>query len=50
VGIAVNTSKLSSEQRTSVLKQYANEFALPCVDPLIDGVAPIVDRLCREFS
>jgi uncharacterized NAD-dependent epimerase/dehydratase family protein len=50
VGIAVNTSKLSSEQQTSVLKQYANEFALPCVDPLIDGVAPIVDRLCREFS
>jgi uncharacterized NAD-dependent epimerase/dehydratase family protein len=45
VGIAVNTSKLSSEQRTSVLKQYANEFALSCVDPLIDGVGPIVDRL-----
>ncbi|HEV7612445.1 MAG TPA: DUF1611 domain-containing protein [Steroidobacteraceae bacterium] len=49
VGIAVNTSKMPGDARTSVLKQYANEFALPCVDPLIDGVAPIVDRLRREF-
>ena len=45
VGIAVNTSKMPGDARTSVLKQYAKEFALPCVDPLIDGVAPIVDRL-----
>lgn len=50
VGVAVNTSKMSGEARTLLLKQYANELALPCVDPLIDGVAPIVDRLCREFS
>jgi uncharacterized NAD-dependent epimerase/dehydratase family protein len=44
-GIAVNTSKMPGDARTLLLKQYANEFALPCVDPLIDGVAAIVDRL-----
>lgn len=44
-GIAVNTSKMSSDARTRLRKQYETEYALPCVDPLIDGVAAIVDRL-----
>jgi hypothetical protein len=29
--------------------RYARETALPCVDPIIDGVGPIVDRLLAEF-
>jgi uncharacterized NAD-dependent epimerase/dehydratase family protein len=50
VGVAVNTSKVSGEARARLLNEYASELELPCVDPLIDGVAPIVDRLSREFS
>jgi D-glutamate N-acetyltransferase len=49
VGVALNTSKLTREARASALQRYADEFALPCVDPLIEGVGPIVDRLLREF-
>ena len=49
VGIAVNTSKISRDARAQLRNQYETELALPCVDPLIDGVAPIVDRLQREF-
>jgi hypothetical protein len=29
--------------------QYETDIHLLCVDPLIDGVAPIVERLCSEF-
>jgi uncharacterized NAD-dependent epimerase/dehydratase family protein len=50
VGVAVNTSKMPGNARTRLREQYASELALPCVDPLIDGVAAIVDRLGREFS
>jgi uncharacterized NAD-dependent epimerase/dehydratase family protein len=50
VGVALNTSKMSGDARTGLREKYASELSLPCVDPLIDGVAPIVDRVCREFS
>jgi uncharacterized NAD-dependent epimerase/dehydratase family protein len=49
VGVALNTSKLPRDTRASALQRYADEFSLPCVDPLIEGVGPIVDRLLREF-
>jgi uncharacterized NAD-dependent epimerase/dehydratase family protein len=50
VGIAVNTSRIPADERAVLLDRYSSEFGLPCVDPLIDGVAPIVARLRREFS
>jgi uncharacterized NAD-dependent epimerase/dehydratase family protein len=49
VGIAVNTSKVPGADRGALLALYATETGLPCVDPLIDGVGPIVDRLQSEF-
>jgi uncharacterized NAD-dependent epimerase/dehydratase family protein len=49
VGVALNTSKIASAERAAVLGHYARETALPCVDPIIDGVGPIVDRLLAEF-
>lgn len=45
VGIALNTSKVPSSERGAILAQYATGTGLPCVDPLIDGVGPIVDRI-----
>jgi uncharacterized NAD-dependent epimerase/dehydratase family protein len=50
VGIAVNTSKMPIDARARLRRQYETQHALPCVDPLIDGVAVIVDRLSRELS
>ena len=49
VGVALNTSKLPASERRQVLNRYAGETGLPCVDPLIEGVGPIVRRLLEEF-
>jgi uncharacterized NAD-dependent epimerase/dehydratase family protein len=49
VGIALNTSHLSKADRGAVLGRYAAESALPCVDPLVEGTGPIIDRLLEEF-
>ena len=45
VGIAINTSALDESRADSLLKQTADAFGLPCVDPVRTGVAAIVDRL-----
>jgi uncharacterized NAD-dependent epimerase/dehydratase family protein len=49
VGVALNTSKIPGAERASLLQGFARETGLPCVDPLIEGVGPIVDRLLTEF-
>ena len=49
VGIALNTSKVPVAKRGALLAQYATEIGFPCVDPLIDGVGTIVDRIQSEF-
>lgn len=45
VGVSLNTSKIPVEQRQALLRQFRQETGLPCVDPIIDGVDAIVDRL-----
>jgi uncharacterized NAD-dependent epimerase/dehydratase family protein len=49
VGVSVNTSKIPTSERAALLASFARETGLPCVDPLIEGVGPIVDRLLAEF-
>jgi uncharacterized NAD-dependent epimerase/dehydratase family protein len=49
VGIALNTSKLPAAERLAVLERHTRESGLPAVDPIIDGVGPIIDRLLQEF-
>jgi uncharacterized NAD-dependent epimerase/dehydratase family protein len=46
-GVCVNTSELPSDKRAGYLKELAAEVDLPCVDPVIDGCAPIA-RLLTE--
>jgi len=46
-GVCVNTSGLPSDKRASYLKKLAAEVDLACVDPVIDGCAPIA-RLLTE--
>jgi uncharacterized NAD-dependent epimerase/dehydratase family protein len=50
VGVALNTSKVPQGDRDRVLARYERQVGLPCVDPLIDGVAPIVDAILKEFG
>jgi uncharacterized NAD-dependent epimerase/dehydratase family protein len=46
IGVSINTSGIRDEQaRRDVLARAADETGLPAVDPVIDGVSPIVDRL-----
>ena len=45
VGIAINTSALDASAADSIMKQTADSFGLPCVDPVRTGVAAIADRL-----
>lgn len=49
VGVALNTSKVPSGDRKRVLADYEKRAGLPCVDPLIEGVGPIVDAILAEF-
>jgi uncharacterized NAD-dependent epimerase/dehydratase family protein len=45
VGIAMDTSRLSADQRKATLAAAEAELGLPCVDPVATGVGPIVDGL-----
>lgn len=48
VGIAVNSSALGSDgARADLMQQLSDRFEIPALDPVRDGVAPIVDRLMR---
>jgi uncharacterized NAD-dependent epimerase/dehydratase family protein len=49
VGIALNTSRVPKEERAALIARYAAETGLPCVDPILEGTAPIVARLRAEF-
>lgn len=49
VGVALNTSRVPAGERAELLQRYHRETGLPCVDPLVDGVGPIVERLLQEF-
>ncbi len=49
VGVALNTSALDPARRAATLARYHEETCLPCVDPLVDGVEPIVNRMLAEF-
>ncbi|HZW58809.1 MAG TPA: DUF1611 domain-containing protein [Woeseiaceae bacterium] len=44
-GVSVNTSQLPAAGRQSWLDSLREETGLPCVDPLIDGMGPILDKL-----
>ena len=50
VGVSVNTSQVPGDQRQALLDRLSEETGLPCVDPIIDGVQPIIDRLLTSFS
>lgn len=50
VGIAVNTFALSEDVAAKTVQEISAAHNLPAVDPIRDGVAPIVTKLKQEFS
>lgn len=50
VGIAVNTQALDDETAKRTLDEIAAAYDLPTVDPIRNGVAPIVAKLQQEFD
>lgn len=50
VGVSVNTSALSAEEREAYLAQISAETGLPCVDPVASGVGPLVDHIVELYK
>ena len=50
VGISVNTSALTAEERRAYLSGLSAETGLPCVDPLIDGCGAIVEYIEQHIQ
>ena len=49
IGIAVNTAALNDGDARDCLQQIADEYGLPCVDPIRTGCGPIIDELQKRF-
>lgn len=47
-GVSCNTSAMKERDRAAYLSQLSTQLRLPCVDPLVDGVTPIVDMLLSQ--
>jgi uncharacterized NAD-dependent epimerase/dehydratase family protein len=45
IGMALNTSKFSTASADALTSQLSEQLGMPCVDPLVHGVEPIVDAL-----
>ena len=48
VGVCVNTSALPAKDKEDYLRRLSDETGVPCVDPLIDGCAPIARILLAD--
>ena len=49
VGISVNTSNLTAGKRSDYLAELTSETGLPCIDPVIDGCAAIVEHIMHIY-
>jgi len=49
VGISLNTSALDPESGRKLKASLSDEFALPVVDPILDGADTIAERLIAQF-
>lgn len=49
VGVSLNTSGLAADERARVMAAHAAATGLPVVDPLVEGMGPVIDRLLQEF-
>jgi uncharacterized NAD-dependent epimerase/dehydratase family protein len=50
VGVSINTSGLSNDERAACLREIAAQTGLPCVDPVATGVGPLIDHIVEIFK
>jgi uncharacterized NAD-dependent epimerase/dehydratase family protein len=50
VGISLNTSGLDGASRRKVMTSVADDFALPVIDPILDGAGAIAEALAAQFA
>ena len=50
VGLCLNTSKVAANQRQNLLQELQHKTGLPCVDPIVDGVEPLVEKIINLAS
>lgn len=50
VGISMNTSELTDEERRGYLADIAGKYGVPCVDPVATGMADIADFLLENVK
>jgi uncharacterized NAD-dependent epimerase/dehydratase family protein len=50
VGISINSASLTRREAAAWMERLGDEYGLPCVDPLMDGTRPIVERISAEFG
>jgi uncharacterized NAD-dependent epimerase/dehydratase family protein len=50
VGVSVNTSDLTDDERVACLAEISAETGLPCVDPVATGVGPLVDHIVELYN
>lgn len=50
VGVSLNTSEMSFEERRRLYEQLARETGLPVADPIRDGVKTFVDEISEELA
>ncbi len=46
-GISLNTRLLAADEALAAIDEAANEFGVPCADPVRTGVAALVDRIAE---
>ena len=45
--MSINTNNLNEDERVPFLKQLSRKSGLPCVDPVLTGVGPLIEALSR---
>lgn len=50
VGVSMNTSGLSDVERVDCLAEISAATGLPCVDPVVTGIGPLVDYIVDIFK
>jgi len=48
-GLALNTSRMSAEERSAYLGELEQRFGVPCFDPIATGADTLVDHLLRIY-
>lgn len=47
VGISLNTKRMERQAALDEISRIEDEYGLPCIDPGVTGVGPIVDRIAE---